>query len=81
MVTQWTRVNLALTSRLLVFMYGPGFPVMNIPKEDTDLVPAEMTNEGVAQSWYRFLHRSGMFNNFWDEKKPLKCAILYYHIQ
>jgi len=59
LVTQWTRVNLALTARLLGFMYGPGFPAMNIAKEDADLVPAEMTNECVAQSWYRFLHSLG----------------------
>ena len=32
LVTQWNRVNLALTSRLLAILYGPSFPVMAIPK-------------------------------------------------
>ena len=32
LVTQWNRVNLALTSRLLSFLYGPKFPILNIQK-------------------------------------------------
>lgn len=32
LVTQWNRVNLCLTSRLLGILYGPRFPVLNIPK-------------------------------------------------
>ncbi|XP_023326701.1 ral GTPase-activating protein subunit beta isoform X2 [Eurytemora carolleeae] len=59
LVTQWNRVNLTLTSRLIAFLYGPRFPVLNIPKEDMDLVPTEMTHECVAQSWYRFLNCLG----------------------
>lgn len=30
LVEQWNRVNLALTQRLLEFMYGPGFPELKI---------------------------------------------------
>lgn len=32
LVDQWNRVNLALTARLLSFMYGPEFPKMKIRK-------------------------------------------------
>ena len=32
LVTQWNRVNLCLTSKLLVILYGPKFPVLNIQK-------------------------------------------------
>lgn len=32
LVEQWNRVNLALTARLLAFMYGPTFPALKIRK-------------------------------------------------
>lgn len=59
LVEQWNRVNLALTARLLEFMYGPSFPELKIPDEDNLLIPLEMTNDCVAQSWYRFLRIMG----------------------
>ncbi len=59
LVDQWNRVNMALTSRLLAFMYGPNFPRAKINDEDAALVPVEMSNEGVAQAWFRFLHSMG----------------------
>lgn len=42
--------------RLLRFTYGPSFPPFKIPDEDTNLIPPEMDNECVAQTWFRFLH-------------------------
>lgn len=32
LIEQWNRVNLALTSKLLVFMYGHSFPELKIGK-------------------------------------------------
>ncbi|XP_030759935.1 ral GTPase-activating protein subunit beta isoform X2 [Sitophilus oryzae] len=57
LVEQWNRVNLALTSKVLVFMYGPSFPELKIGEED--LIPKNMSNDCMAQSWYRFLNTIG----------------------
>ena len=43
-------------SRLLRFTYGPSFPPFKVPDEDASLIPPEMDNECVAQTWFRFLH-------------------------
>lgn len=59
LIDQWNRVNLALTSRVLQFMYGPQFPNIKLSEEDSHLVPADMSNECVAQAWFRFLHTIG----------------------
>lgn len=59
LVEQWNRVNLALTSRLIQFMYGPSFPELKISEEDAQLVPADMTSDCISQSWFRFLHTLG----------------------
>ncbi|KAM7352661.1 ral GTPase-activating protein subunit beta isoform 4-T4 [Cochliomyia hominivorax] len=59
LVDQWNRVNLALTARLLEFTYGPAFPELKISEEDAQLIPAGMTNDCVAQTWYRFLRTIG----------------------
>jgi len=32
LIHQWNRINLALTARVLTFMYGPGFPQLKIRK-------------------------------------------------
>lgn len=45
-----------LFSRLLRFTYGPSFPPFKVPDEDASLIPPEMDNECVAQTWFRFLH-------------------------
>lgn len=42
--------------RLLRFTYGPSFPPFKVPDEDANLIPTEMDNDCVAQTWYRFLH-------------------------
>ncbi|XP_017782958.1 PREDICTED: ral GTPase-activating protein subunit beta isoform X2 [Nicrophorus vespilloides] len=57
LVEQWNRINLALTSKLLGFMYGPNFPELKI--SDDDIIPSGMTNDCIAQSWYRFLNTIG----------------------
>ncbi|CAH1959120.1 unnamed protein product [Acanthoscelides obtectus] len=57
LVEQWNRVNLALTSKVLVFMYGPSFPELKIGEDD--IIPPGMSNDCIAQSWYRFLNTIG----------------------
>lgn len=81
LIEQWNRVNLALTARLLDFLYGPTFPELKIRKlfskflyfspfqtfhlikilveEDAQLIPTGMTNDCIAQTWYRFLRTIG----------------------
>ncbi|KYM99990.1 Ral GTPase-activating protein subunit beta [Cyphomyrmex costatus] len=59
LVEQWNRVCLALTARLLHIMYGPMFPELKISEEDTQLVPPTMSDEAVAQAWYRLLRTIG----------------------
>uniref|UniRef100_A0AAY4ERV8 Ral GTPase-activating protein subunit beta n=1 Tax=Denticeps clupeoides TaxID=299321 RepID=A0AAY4ERV8_9TELE len=67
-VEQWSRVVSALTSRLLRFTYGPSFPPFKVPDEDTGLIPVEMDNDCVAQTWFRFLH---MLSNPVDLSNPI----------
>ncbi|GFG30495.1 hypothetical protein Cfor_08118 [Coptotermes formosanus] len=59
LIEQWNRVNLALTARLLEFMYGPSYPELKISEEDAQLIPTGMSNDCIAQSWFRFLHCLG----------------------
>ncbi|XP_012339146.1 ral GTPase-activating protein subunit beta isoform X4 [Apis florea] len=59
LVEQWNRVCLALTARLLQIMYGPMFPELKISEEDSQLVPPTMSDEAVAQAWYRLLRTIG----------------------
>ncbi|XP_046418146.1 ral GTPase-activating protein subunit beta isoform X4 [Neodiprion fabricii] len=59
LVEQWNRVCLALTAKLLQVMYGPMFPELKISDEDAHLVPQTMSDEAVAQSWYRLLRTVG----------------------
>ncbi|XP_041080435.1 ral GTPase-activating protein subunit beta-like isoform X6 [Polyodon spathula] len=66
-VEQWSRVICALTSRLLRFTYGPSFPPFKVPDEDANLIPAEMDNDCIAQTWFRFLH---MLSNPVDLSNP-----------
>uniref|UniRef100_A0A3Q0S5S7 Ral GTPase-activating protein subunit beta n=1 Tax=Amphilophus citrinellus TaxID=61819 RepID=A0A3Q0S5S7_AMPCI len=66
-VEQWSRVACALTSRLLRFTHGPSFPLFKVPDEDANLIPLEMDNDCVAQTWYRFLH---MLSNPVDLSNP-----------
>ncbi|XP_061487702.1 ral GTPase-activating protein subunit beta isoform X2 [Rhineura floridana] len=66
-VEQWSKVICALTARLLRFTYGPSFPPFKIPDEDASLIPPEMDNDCVAQTWFRFLH---MLSNPVDLSNP-----------
>ncbi|KAL0278957.1 UNVERIFIED_CONTAM: hypothetical protein PYX00_000621 [Menopon gallinae] len=59
LIEQWNRVHLALTAKLLVFMYGPDFPQLKISDEDANLIPSEATHDCIVQCWYRFLHCLG----------------------
>lgn len=59
LITQWNRINVALTQRLLKDMYGPSFPNIAVPAEDKALVPANLVGEMLAQTWYRLLHCIG----------------------
>ncbi|KAK3769083.1 hypothetical protein RRG08_032074 [Elysia crispata] len=56
LVSMWHRVNHALTASMIRIMYGPDFPEMVISDEEAALLPADMSSEAVAQSWFRFLH-------------------------
>jgi hypothetical protein len=57
LIEQWNRVNLVLTSKVLAFMYGPSFPELKIGEDD--LITHGMSNDCIAQSWYRFLNTIG----------------------
>ncbi|KAL0977874.1 hypothetical protein UPYG_G00162460 [Umbra pygmaea] len=70
-VEQWSRVIAALTSRLLRFTYGPAFPPFKVPEEDANLIPMEMDDDCVAQTWFRFLH---MLSNPVDLSNPLTVS-------
>ncbi|KAM9296042.1 ral GTPase-activating protein subunit beta [Gastrophryne carolinensis] len=66
-VEQWSKAISALTSRLLRFSYGPSFPPFKVPEEDASLIPSEMDNDCVTQTWFRFLH---MLSNPVDLSNP-----------
>uniref|UniRef100_A0A674BGG8 Ral GTPase-activating protein subunit beta n=1 Tax=Salmo trutta TaxID=8032 RepID=A0A674BGG8_SALTR len=70
-VDQWSKVIAALTSRLLRFTYGPSFPPFKVLEEDANLIPTEMDNDCVAQTWFRFLH---MLSNPVDLSSPLTVS-------
>ncbi|XP_068172385.1 ral GTPase-activating protein subunit beta-like isoform X2 [Antennarius striatus] len=55
-VEQWSRVVSALTSRLLLLTFGPSFPRLNVPDEDSALIPADLEDQRVSHTWFRFLH-------------------------
>ncbi|KAF7994357.1 hypothetical protein HCN44_003829 [Aphidius gifuensis] len=59
LIEQWNRVCLALTAKLLNIMYGPMFPELKISEEDMTLVPSTISDEAVAQAWYRLLRTIG----------------------
>ncbi|XP_034548760.1 ral GTPase-activating protein subunit beta-like [Notolabrus celidotus] len=67
MVEQWCRVVSALTSRLLLLTFGPSFPQFKVPDEDAALIPADMDDERVSHTWFRFLH---LLSNPVDISRP-----------
>ncbi|KAK3094041.1 hypothetical protein FSP39_023374 [Pinctada imbricata] len=56
LITQWHKVNHALTYHLLKFMNGPDFPELHLIDEEAQLIPMGMTDDCIAQCWFRFLH-------------------------
>nr|XP_057910771.1 ral GTPase-activating protein subunit beta isoform X2 [Doryrhamphus excisus] len=58
-VDQWTRVVLALTSRLLPLAFGPAFPSFKVPVEDAALIPPDLDHQCTLKTWFRFLHVLG----------------------
>ncbi|XP_032591654.1 ral GTPase-activating protein subunit beta isoform X3 [Drosophila grimshawi] len=59
LVDQWNRVNLAMTAKLLEFSYGPDFTQLKNVEDESQLIPTGMSNDCVAQTWYRFLRMIG----------------------
>nr|CAH0103904.1 unnamed protein product [Daphnia galeata] len=57
LITQWNRINLALTSRLLTELYGPQF--LKPTDNEHILVPVELSGKVLTQAWYRLLHCIG----------------------
>ncbi|XP_032791568.2 ral GTPase-activating protein subunit beta isoform X2 [Daphnia magna] len=58
LITQWNRISLALTSRLLAELYGPAF-LKYATNDEYMLVPSQLSGEVLAQTWYRLLHCIG----------------------
>ncbi|XP_076463976.1 ral GTPase-activating protein subunit beta-like isoform X2 [Babylonia areolata] len=56
LVVQWHKVNHVLTAHMIRTMYGPGYPQLVVLDEDSQMIPAEMSEECVTQAWFRFLH-------------------------
>ncbi|CAG0878641.1 unnamed protein product [Darwinula stevensoni] len=70
LVDQWNRANFALAARVLKFMYGPAYADLKLPEEDANLVPANMENSTLAQTWYRMLRIMG------DPVELAKAAVI-----
>lgn len=70
LVEQWNRVNLALTSRLLEFTYGPSFPELKIRKKmnSNDELLIKILN-------CYFSRRRSSVDTSWHVKR-LHCSIL-----
>ncbi|KAL3873490.1 hypothetical protein ACJMK2_036600, partial [Sinanodonta woodiana] len=69
LVTQWHKVNYALTARVLKILYGPSYPELSLSEEDgAQLVSPEMSADCIIQSWFRFLH---ILQNPVDLAKPM----------
>ncbi|XP_070693597.1 ral GTPase-activating protein subunit beta [Pempheris klunzingeri] len=66
-VEQWSRVIAALTSRLLLLTFGPSFPHFKVPDEDAALIPADMDDQRISHTWFRFLH---LLSNPVDLSRP-----------
>ncbi|XP_066907486.1 ral GTPase-activating protein subunit beta isoform X3 [Halyomorpha halys] len=58
LIVQWSRLNLALTHRIIAFMCPPDFPKHQTGELEYQ-VPSELSNDAVAQAWFRFLHTLG----------------------
>ncbi|XP_025089592.1 ral GTPase-activating protein subunit beta-like isoform X4 [Pomacea canaliculata] len=56
LVLQWHKVNLILTAQMIRIMYGLDYPQLIISEEDNQIIPTDMSQECIAQAWFRFLH-------------------------
>ena len=58
LVIQWHKVNHALTARLLKFLYGPDYPVLQLGNVDEGVqtILEDMSYDTIAQCWFRYLH-------------------------
>ncbi|XP_026205491.1 ral GTPase-activating protein subunit beta-like isoform X2 [Anabas testudineus] len=72
-VEQWSRVVAALTSRLLLLSFGPSFPRLKVPDVDAALIPADLDDGWVPETWFRILH---MFSNPVDLTRPSQEELL-----
>ncbi|XP_041352672.1 ral GTPase-activating protein subunit beta-like isoform X2 [Gigantopelta aegis] len=68
LVIQWHKINHALTSHLVRMMYGPGYPELLVCEDDMALIPSDISQECITQSWFRFLH---ILQNPVDLSKPM----------
>lgn len=60
MIDYWSRTSLALTKRVIQFMYGPSFPLPLMPSRKSDVrLPANTGDECLIQCWFRILHIIG----------------------
>ncbi|KAL9952137.1 hypothetical protein ACROYT_G039347 [Oculina patagonica] len=60
MIDYWSRTSLALTKRVIQYMYGPNFPLPTLPARKSDVrLPANLGNECLIQCWFRILHIIG----------------------
>lgn len=57
LIDQWNRINTILTSKILLFMYGTNVMEKKLDQKDAHL--ANLNNDIVAQSWFRFLNTIG----------------------
>ena len=60
MIDYWSRTSLALTRRVIHYMYGPSFPLPALPVRKSDVqLPASLGDECLIQCWFRILHIIG----------------------
>ncbi|XP_014260072.1 ral GTPase-activating protein subunit beta isoform X1 [Cimex lectularius] len=59
LISTWAKVCLALTHRLIGIMFPPNFPKHQYYENDSWTVPNDLTDETVAQVWFRLLHTLG----------------------
>lgn len=60
MINHWSRTALALTRRVIQYMYGPSFPLPTLPHRKSDVqLPVNLGDECLIQCWFRILHIIG----------------------
>lgn len=60
MIDYWSRTSLALTRRVIQYMYGPSFPLPPLPARKSNVrLPVNLGDECLIQCWFRILHIIG----------------------